>query len=301
MAPHTLAATFMNVGVRVYLPCMDSFLGVFFFLLGLCMGSFFNVVLYRYRSGRTLSGRSACTSCGVVLSPVDLVPLLSFLFLAGRCRSCASRISLQYPAVEALTGFLYLGVYAMGMSLPETVFWLFVASFSVLILVYDVRHLLIPDGFSYPFIALGVVPLIFSFIPPALSIAPLSEWLAGPLLALPLFLLWLFSRGAWFGLGDAKLMLGIGFLLGFSRGAAALLISFWIGAAVGVALLLWSWFLAYGAPRFFGSSRLFRKSNHFTMKSELPFAPFLLVGLFAVFFLHLDLSAIILFLSHVPY
>lgn len=265
--------------------------GSFFFLLGLIFGSFFNVVVYRLGSGMTLGGRSVCLSCAHELSALDLVPVVSYLFLIGRCRFCGSRISLQYPVVEALTGTLFLAVYLLGMPPSQTILSLAILSLALLIVVYDFRHMLIPDILSYGMIFLGLLSTCLVFQPLSLVVPSWSALLAGPFLALPLFLLWFFSRGAWLGLGDVKLELGIGFLLGFAQGLAALVLAFWMGAAVGLLLLLIS----------FLRQRLFSEGKHFTMKSEVPFAPFLIAGLLVVFFFGIDFSDILALLAHVSY
>ncbi|HEY4510787.1 MAG TPA: prepilin peptidase, partial [Candidatus Paceibacterota bacterium] len=129
----------------------------FLFIFGTIIGSFLNAALFRFNTGRTLSGRSSCVSCGETLSPRDLVPLLSFLFLRGRCRSCKSRISPQYPLVEFAAGILATQCYRL---FPDDAlfFTLSFLSWMVLlfIMVYDMRHKIIPDFFS---ILLGAIVL----------------------------------------------------------------------------------------------------------------------------------------------
>ena len=274
---------------------MDFFGGFFFAVLGLIIGSFFNVVLYRFHA-LPLTGRSRCLSCGNELAAIDLIPVLSYLLLRGHCRFCGSRISLSYPAVEVLTGILYFGVYALLLPPADTLFFLAVVSLSILIFAYDLRHLVIPDHFSYPLAGLGVFSLLFMLTPFTFAPAPLSAWVVGPLLAFPFFLAWLLSRGTWMGLGDAKLVVGIGALLGLSGGVSALFIAFWSGAFVGILLLL--------VPRLFGSipPRLFAAGgNHFTMKSELPFGPFLVIGFWIVLFFGVTFSDILTLFSYAPW
>lgn len=81
--------------------------GIFFFLFGLIIGSFLNVVIYRYNTGRSVQGRSGCLSCGKTLSAVELIPLFSFIFQKGKCHGCGSKISWQYPLVEFSTGIAF--------------------------------------------------------------------------------------------------------------------------------------------------------------------------------------------------
>jgi leader peptidase (prepilin peptidase) / N-methyltransferase len=263
---------------------MDVLVGGAFFVFGTLIGSFLNVVLLRFESGRSLGGRSQCLSCGETLSAIHLVPLLSFLLLRGRCHFCTGRISFQYPLVEALTGLLFLSVYFLHLSAWGTAWMLSLIPLLVLIAVYDLRHTLIPNAFVYPLIVLALLPsAVEAWV--LSSAEPLSFLIGGPLLALPLFALWFFSRGAWMGLGDVKLAAGIGFALGLERGVVALLLSFWSGALVGILLLF-----IPRVVRFILSSPLFSRGNHFTMKSEIPFAPFLIFGFLAVLLGGLDFA-----------
>ncbi len=249
-----------------------------FFLFGLIIGSFLNVVIYRYNSSKTLGGRSACMSCKSKLAWYDMVPVFSYVFLAGRCRSCKSRISFQYPIVEFMTGIifalifwkLHYLVFFDSLSFAFTYAY-YVVMFSLLLVVsvYDIKHKIIPDSFALV-IALMAFGGMFLFSDMGLdpTVPPIKELFSGLLLALPFALIWLLSKGAWMGLGDAKLIVGLGYLLGLTRGLSAIIISFWIGALVGVLLLLLS-----------------KKG----MKSELPFAPFLVLGSFLAFVFNLNI------------
>jgi leader peptidase (prepilin peptidase) / N-methyltransferase len=236
--------------------------------LGVIVGSFLNALLYRYRTGvSVLRGRSRCMRCGHTLRAVDLVPLLSYLFLRGRCRYCGTRISAQYPVVEAAGLLLGVLIY---LEHPEPVafaYWMLVWFTLLFVVVYDLRHQIIPWSASILLSVLALGGLLAPCLGGSCDLMPLDIW-AGPLLALPLFLFALVSRGTWMGWGDAPLQLGLGWLLGFWGGLSALLGAFWSGALVGIAILL--------------------LSKGFTMKSEVPFAPFLIFGAWCVHFLHVD-------------
>lgn len=249
---------------------------IIFFVLGTIVGSFLNVLVLRYNTGVSpVKGRSFCFSCGKKLNWLELVPVLSFIVQRGRCRVCKSKISWQYPIVELISGFLFVGVFCKygginALFTEPLALLLSLALVSVLIAitVYDLRHKIIPDGLVIVF---GVISL--------LNIALSGgSWgwslLAGPILALPLFLLWLFSKGQWMGLGDPKLVSGIGWYLGLSLGLSAVILAFWAGALYGCLLMILSYFDWHGL-----------KINR---KSELPFAPFLVLGFFLVFFFHWD-------------
>jgi len=266
---------------------MDDLFKAYIFLLGLAVGSFLNVVVFRYHTGRGLSGRSFCGSCGRKLTWIDLVPVLSFLFLRGRCRTCRARVSWQYPFVELFTGLVFLltfkvfldsflGIERWVVLLAHLVSW----PLLIVMLVYDFRHKIIPDAFVYGFAFVALAyRLALSFL--AGFNAPVwADIAAGPILFLPFFLLWFLSRGKWMGFGDAKLALGIGWFLGLGGGISAVILGFWVGAVVGVLLM--------------AIHRLRAGHSGLTMKSEIPFGPFLVAGVFAVSFLNFSLFALVL-------
>lgn len=232
---------------------------VILFVFGTIIGSFLNVAALRWNSGRSLGGRSACASCGKQLTWKELIPLVSFLWQRGRCVDCRARISRQYPLVELWTGVVFATV-------PFVIVPVF--CFYTVILIYDLRHKIIPDALSYTAAALALL-VALSGLSPHRSFL-LLDWLAGPLLAVFIGGLWLVTRGRAIGLGDAKLALSIGFLLGAAMGFSALIVAFWIGALWGLGAMYFS-----------------RKG--LTMKSELPFAPFLIGGAWLAIIFHLDL------------
>lgn len=230
-------------------------------LLGAIFGSFLNALLFRYNTGRSIAnGRSKCMRCGHTLGVGDLVPVLSYLFLKGRCRYCATRISVQYVLVELAAMVLAVAVYLKDPS--PLAFSLGFATWLTLlfIVVYDLRHQIIPWSAS---ITLAILALL------SMSEFTGLTLLAGPLLMLPLFLLSLVSGGRWMGWGDSALQLGLGWLLGLTAGLTALLIACWTGGVVGIMLAA--------------------LSKRYTMKSEVPFAPFLIWGAACAYFFNVDL------------
>ena len=256
------------------------FISLAIFLLGLIVGSFLNVVIYRYNTGLSVSkGRSMCFQCGKVLHWYELIPVISFVIQQRRCRRCHSLISWQYPAVELLTGFLFLAVWQLK---TESLFiiplyWL-IFSTLVVILVYDLRHKIIPDGPVYLFIGLGALTTLSRS---HLDIGLLGKhWLASLVFFLVFAALWYFSAGRWMGFGDAKLVTGLGFLLGISSGITALVLAFWSGAIVGIALIVIGKILKFSGPKI-------------NIKSEIPFAPFIIFGLALAFFTDINLLDIV--------
>ncbi len=252
------------------------------FIFGVSVGSFLNVLIYRMGSGMRLSGRSKCLSCGKTLTPLMLVPLLSYLMLGGRCGYCRAKVSAQYPFVEVVTGLLFVLVAAKNsLLLPvyspthlltaslEAAIW----AVLVVVLVYDWKHKIIPDRLSVLF-ALFSGALLYVKVSNHLTTLPylpfldaVPSWIdlaAAPLVSLPLALVWLLTLGRGMGLGDAKLAWGIGWFLGLGGAVSAVILSFWIAFIPSVVLLFW-------------------KNKRFTMKSEIPFAPFLIIGTFVAY------------------
>jgi prepilin signal peptidase PulO-like enzyme (type II secretory pathway) len=265
------------------------------FFLGAVFGSFLNVLIYRFNSGFSLGGRSMCLSCGKSLGWSELVPLVSYLILKGRCRKCSSPISIQYPLVELVTGLCFVGIYEKVFNGPFYMPHLFIEALIfaliwctlVVIAGYDIRHKIIPDPLVLAFILFSLAHLVL-FYGTALFSMPnlLYELLAGPLIAAPFALLWLASSGRWIGFGDAKLALGIGWLLGLSAGTSAILLGFWTGAFLSILLLIIS---KLPEKHFIHRMKLVPKG--ITGKTEIPFAPFLILGTALVFFFNLSVIA----------
>ena len=243
-----------------------------FGIFGLIVGSFLNVIIIRH-GVRGVGGRSACMACGRQLLWYDMVPVVSWMALGGKCRACGARISIQYPLVEALCAIAFALFGGAPLALLAQILDCLIAALLIAIAVYDLRHTIIPDAWAYTFAGLA---LISGFLSPTHLSLP-QFVVAGPFAALPLFAFWFFSKGRWMGLGDAKLALGIGWLLGPALGLFAVFFAFIIGGIVSAPLLFFSsqaWKKIY---RGFTPTAASRKSMWgFTMKSEIPFGPFLI-------------------------
>ena len=122
-----------------------SFVAVIAFVFGVIIGSFLNVYIYRLHTGKSLMGSSHCLSCGTDLKPYELVPLFSYLALLGKCRTCRSYIPNRYFLVEILTGALFVGVVLTVADVVTMLHTLFFVSVLVVIAVYDIYHMIIPD------------------------------------------------------------------------------------------------------------------------------------------------------------
>ena len=259
---------------------------VFIFLLGTIIGSFLNVVIYRFNTGLPIvSGRSMCMTCSHKLSWYELIPLVSYLFLSGKCSKCKSAISKQYFIVELTTGLMFVLValhFLEALFVSNTLYiflitiFAFIFSLLIVISVYDFRHKNIPDKLVFVFIVVCFLSIFINYqtANPLFILPSFTNLLAGPILALPFALLWLLSKGKWMGLGDAKLMLGIGWMLGMSLGLASIILSFWIGAVVSLLIIL------------------FNKKRKIGLKAEIPFAPFLAIGAFIVFLFSINIFSL---------
>jgi len=207
------------------------------FLFGLFIGSFLNVCIYRIpRHESIVFPGSHCTSCGTQIRPYDLIPVVSYLVLGGKCRTCKSAISLRYPLVELVTGVLMAVQYwKWGFSLR---FVLFAALTAVLIVVtaVDLDHQLILDGFVLAIAALGVLYVFMVQIPQS-GLSALLDSLIGMLIGGGLFLLIsAVSRGGMGG-GDIKLMAALGLWFGWKMLLLLIFVAFIVGALVSAVLL----------------------------------------------------------------
>jgi leader peptidase (prepilin peptidase)/N-methyltransferase len=246
---------------------MFLFFAFIVFIFGLIVGSFLNCVIYRLGEKKSfLKGRSFCPNCGHVLSWKDLIPIFSFLILRGKCRYCGKKISLQYPLVELFTGILFLATfYHLRDQLfsLQGIFTLFyywtILSSLIVIFVYDLKNYLIEEKIVYFSI---LVCLIFNLI---FSISEIKNKILSSLFLGLFFLsIVLISKEKWMGIGDAKLGALIGIFLGWPKIIPALFFSFFVGSIFGIFLII-----------------LKKKS----LKSEIPFAPFLVSGtIFSLFF-----------------
>ncbi|MBB5174395.1 prepilin peptidase [Texcoconibacillus texcoconensis] len=216
---------------------MLTFAVIYAFIIGLVLGSFYNVVGLRWVAGESVvSPRSHCPNCKRTLQAIDLIPLLSYLVLKGRCRGCQTKISLLYPTMELMTGSLFATmVYIFGFS-TETIVALLFVSLLHIIVVTDLTAMLI----------LNRVLLLF-FIPIALlrfSIAPLEPWWDAPLAGAVGFLVLLaiayVSKGGMGG-GDIKLFFVLGFVLGTVQTLLTLFFASVIGAVVGLSFRAFGW------------------------------------------------------------
>lgn len=256
-------------------------------LFGLIIGSFLNVFIYRFHTGRSLSGNSHCLSCGTPLKPYELVPLFSYLTLRGRCRTCASYIPSRYFWVELLTAVLFMLVVATKDDLVLVVLSLFLITVLVVTAVYDLYHMVIPDAFVLALLALALVQWWYALATGAVLMSFVFSVLAAVGAGVFFFGLWYYSRGTWIGFGDVKLVVPLGLLVGYGGVFSLVVLSFWVGAGIGLLLIAREKVCRNTQPHL----RLL--DTKITMKSAVPFAPFLILGFLLVYFWAIDVIALL--------
>lgn len=231
-----------------------------FFILGLAVGSFLNVCIDRLALGHDIvKNRSHCDHCKHTLSWYELIPIISWVLQKGKSRCCGKRLSLQYPFVELMTGFVFVELTVLFFPTPILLIAYACISIAVIVLFHtDVKYELLPT----PFLLLWALGVVLRFIALHLSGRDLLYVYGIPSLCAGLFffLLWFFSKGKAMGDGDMWLVVLIGLVTGYPGIIIALYIAFLTGAAVGVILIL-------GGVK--------------TLKSHIAFGPFLLFGMIA--------------------
>lgn len=252
---------------------MEIVLGTCAFIFGALIGSFLNVVILRYGFHEAPRARSGCAACGGQLRWFELVPIVSFVFLRGRCAKCGSAVSLQYPLVELTLAGLFLGSFLLAYPFSSTllivqfalllVFW----SAFVLLTAYDIRHTLVPFPFALTLMVSAALVRISESLFLGNFFSLYDAFWGAVLFGGILFFLFIITRGKGMGFGDVYVGVALGFLFGLVRSFEVITLAFWIGAAIGISLLI----LKKGVK----------------MKSEVPFVPFLfiatVIGLFTAF------------------
>jgi leader peptidase (prepilin peptidase)/N-methyltransferase len=264
---------------------MTALLVAFAFALGLVVGSFLNVCILRIPAGESIvRPASHCPKCGKAIAPYDNVPVLSWLWLRGRCRNCRASISPLYPAVELLTGILFAACeLAFGFQLAALK-WAMFCALLIVLAITDLRERMLPDkvnlsgaliglacSFALPVgdgSSLWVASRLFAFPPPAPFLS-LGDALLGA--AAGAGILWVFAEGYFrlrgregMGLGDVKMMAMAGTFLGPKAAVLTIMAGALLGSVLGAAFML------------------FRRTGS---EYELPFGTFLAAaGLLVVFY-----------------
>ena len=261
----------------------EIFAYLFIFAIGAAIGSFLNVVIHRVPNEQSIVfPNSACPNCKTPIKAYDNIPVLSWLVLRGKCRSCAAPIAARYPAVELMTAFLFVLVYwQTGLSPILPVYLAFVAAIIALMFI-DAEHMILPNVITYPLLigALAIrliFPIVFTenyfsdtLYTPATYLAGKPAWLVSLVGAVVGALvgggsLWLVGE-VWkrlrgvdaMGLGDVKMMLGVGALIGWPLAALSIFLGAFSGAMIGIFLVA--------------------RERDKTLQTQIPFGIFLGMG-----------------------
>lgn len=231
------------------------FVYLFVFFIGLCLGSFSNVLIWRIPKGLSIGGRSVCRKCRNKISWFDNIPLLSFVLLYGKCRNCKSKISLRYPLVELLTGFIFLFIYLKFAYSYETLFFLLLSPILISIFFIDLNHQIIPDELVFAGI---IIVFLYRLLFPVNN-SFYTAIFAGFLSSFVLLVLHLITKGKGMGLGDVKFAILGGMMVGLNHVFFWFFMAFLTGAVIGCILIL---------------------TKRYGLKSKIAFGPFLILALF---------------------
>lgn len=197
------------------------------FLYGIVIGSFLNVLIYRLpKKENIVTTRSHCMSCGYTLKWYDLIPLFSFLALKGKCRKCGTKLSVQYPLIEALNGGLYLIVFwRCGLTIESLLYCLLFSALLALSVI-DFRTYEIPLGFNIFILMLGLIRVVTDY-------SNWQDYVIGLVsVSLFLYIIFLATKGRGIGGGDIKLMAASGLLLGWKCNLLAFLLGCILGSVI---------------------------------------------------------------------
>jgi len=235
---------------------------IFVFVIGAVIGSFLNVIIHRIPNEESIVfPGSACPKCKTPLKAYDNIPILSWLILGGKCRNCKEKIAIRYPAVELLTALSWILVYwRFGLDPMLFVGLVFVSTIIALMFI-DAEHMILPNVITYPFCVFAflvriIYPIAFGTVFSDMTYRPLAAMTAYPAWAVSLtgaFLgalagggtLWLVGA-VWkklrgvdaMGLGDVKMMIGVGALLGWRLALLSIFLAAFAGAVIGIFVIM---------------------------------------------------------------
>lgn len=235
----------------------------YLFIIGLTVGSFLNVLIDRLPHSKSIMGRSYCDHCKKQLKSIDLIPIISFIFLKGKCRFCHKKINYRYLIVELLTGILFIVgfIYLPTQGLLPRILELALISALIVIFFADLKYQIIPDQ---ALIFAGLIGILILLLEQAGFFLISFRFVEGLLVALPIYLIYAISGGRAMGFGDVKLSFIVGLVFGLQKGFTALYIAFVLGAIVSLFLI-------------------FLKKKSF--KSKIAFGPFIAIGSFCILFI----------------
>jgi len=239
---------------------MHIYFTILSFILGAVLGSFYNVCIYRIPNKLSVvNPPSHCYNCNTRLKPLDLVPILSWTLLRGKCRYCGQKISTRYALVELLTGILFVFVYSVYGFNVITLDYFLLVSLLVIITFIDLDHYIIPDELI---IFGSAVALIFNILGQGISIkySLLGALICGGGMLALIYLIKIVTKKEVMGGGDIKLFGIIGLFLGIRLGLLTILLSVYVGAIYGLGSIIYS------------------KIKKTEFNSMIPYGPFISVG-----------------------
>jgi leader peptidase (prepilin peptidase) / N-methyltransferase len=241
---------------------MDIVMNVYVFIIGAILGSFYNVVIYRLPRKLSISrGTSFCPTCKHRIMPLELIPIVSFIFLKGKCAHCHTPISMRYPVIEFITGLTFLMSYLRFGFTLSTIIAMVLASICIIVAMIDIDTMEIFDRFHIMILILATVTIW------QVSTLGFTSHLIGFfIISVPLYIIAILTNGI--GGGDIKLMAVSGLLLGYQATIVAFFIGAILGGSVAVYLLI---------------------TKQTQMKSLIAFGPYLCIGVFLAFLYGLEL------------
>ncbi|MCF8009133.1 MAG: prepilin peptidase [Halanaerobiales bacterium] len=222
------------------------------FITGLIIGSFLNVVIHRLPLKKSIVFPSShCPNCEAKLKYYDLIPVLSYIFIKGKCRYCAQKISLQYPIVETLTALLFLLTFLKYGLTSEFIIFILLISILIVVSFIDIKYQIIPNEITFIFIPLGLIlSLLFNHI-------SFVNSLLGLVIPAGLLLLIAFIYKKGMGLGDVKLIGMIGVFIGWRYALVSIFIGALFGSLYGIYMMV---------------------IGNMDRKTKIPFGPFISLG-----------------------
>ncbi len=253
---------------------IEIFLYILVFALGAIVASFMGVVSARLNTGQSfLTGRSRCDACNVNLSSFSLIPIFSYLFFKSKSYCCNTRISFLSPLTEILLGVLFVLAYLKIGFNVTLVFFLISLSLLLALVLYDLTHKILPSPLLYLFIIASLVTSLIAnpsfevnslFSPSFVAVLRDAFIISASLLVIHFL-----SRGRAMGFADAPFAFGLAVLVG-QNALSGFIFSFWIGAVIGIGILL-------------------KRAPGSRIGVEVPFAPFLAAGFLLAYFMQFNI------------
>jgi prepilin signal peptidase PulO-like enzyme (type II secretory pathway) len=249
-----------------------------FFFIGAAIGSFTLVIVNRLHVAPIINGRSKCLSCSKKLAWYELIPVISYLIQRGKCRACEAKIGYEHVLVEVVYGLLYILLYSLflkdkGINITSAWWAVYYSAMFVVsgvLVMYDLRHRLVPEYFLYAFVVLSAVMMMVRFF----MEHNVYEFMTPFILSVPSFFLYHITKKRGIGLGDVVLFSGVGMFLGTEAALASLIISVWSAAIIGITLQMFN-------------------SRQYHMKYALPFVPFMIIAMFFVLFTDINVWTLV--------